>query len=95
MKVFIIGSVSQEDDISAYANFVRDIGYEVDHVRKQPDKNLGDLITEAYQKINDADKIIVFRKPDGSIGTGTLYEMKFAEFLGKNILKVMFERGDE
>lgn len=94
MKVFIIGSVSQEDDIRVCAERIRELGHEVDHVRKQPDKNLGDLIAEAYQKINEADKIIVFRKPDGSIGTGTLYEMKFAEFLGKNILKVTFERGD-
>lgn len=84
-KVFVIGSLSREDYIVHISDKIRELGYEVDHVRKQPSKTLPELIAEAYKNIAEADKIIVVKKEDGSLGEGTMYELAFAKFLNKHI----------
>lgn len=88
MKVFIIGSLSCEEEIKEVAKFfVEEMGYEVDYVRKQPEKSLEMLIKEAFESISKADRVVAVKKPDGSYGEGTMYEMSFAEFIGKPITK--------
>lgn len=88
MKVFIIGSLSYEEEIKKVAKFFREeMGDEVDYVRKQPEKSLEILIKEAFEAISNADRIVAVKKPDGSYGEGTMYEMFFAEFIGKPITK--------
>lgn len=88
MKVFVIGSLSYEEEIKKVAKFFREeMGDEVDYVRKQPEKSLEILIREAFESISKADRIVAVEKPDGNFGDGTLYEMAFANFIGKPITK--------
>lgn len=85
MNIFVIGSLSREDFIRKVAKHYELSGHNVMYVTKQPHKRLSDLIREAYMKISYADLIIAVKKEDGSLGTGTLYEIEFAKFLGKKI----------
>lgn len=88
MKVFVIGSLSCEEEIRKVAKFFEEErGDEVDYVRKQPEKPLEILIREAFESISKADRVVAVRKPDGTFGDGTLYEMTFANFIGKPITK--------
>lgn len=63
------------------------MGDEVDYVRKQPEKPLEILIREAFESISKADRVVAVKKTDGTFGDGTLYEMTFANFIGKPITK--------
>lgn len=88
MKVFVIGSLSYEEEIKKVASFFKEeMGDEVDHVRKQPEKSLEILIKESFESISKADRIVAVKKPNGTFGDGTLYEMAFANFIGKPITK--------
>jgi nucleoside 2-deoxyribosyltransferase len=82
-KIFIIGSVKREKDIERIANLIASLGFEVDHVKRQPDKTTGELIMEAFHRIAEADKIVATVNEFGTIGDGTLYELTFAQYLGK------------
>lgn len=85
-NIFIIGSLSREERIKETAKFFRSIGCKVDHVRKQPDKSFEDLVWEAYQKIYEADLIVAIQKEEGGLGEGTIYEVAFARFIGKDVI---------
>lgn len=85
-NIFIIGSLSREKRIEETAKFLRSIGCNVDHVRKQPDKSFEDLVWEAYQKIFEADLIVAIQKEEGVLGEGTTYEVAFARFIGKDVV---------
>ena len=88
MKVFVIGSISCEKEIRSVAKFFEEeMGDEVDYVRKQPEKPLEVLVKEAFHSIYNADRVVAVRKPDGTFGCGTIYELAFAEFIGKPITK--------
>jgi hypothetical protein len=88
MKVFVIGSLSCEEEIRKVAKFFKEeMGDEVDYVRKQPEKPLEILIREAFESISKADRVVAVKKTDGTFGDGTLYEMTFANFIGKPITK--------
>ena len=84
-NIFIIGSLSREKRIEETAKFLRSIGYNVDHVRKQPDKDFTTMVYEAFQKISEADSIVVVQKEEGGLGEGTTYEVAFARFIGKKV----------
>lgn len=84
-RIFVIGSLSQEDEIEKTAQYYEDLAYIVDHVRKQPDRTFSDLVDEAFRKISEADQIVVVPKKDGSFGEGVTYEIAFAKFIGKTI----------
>lgn len=88
MKVFVIGSLSCEEEIRKVAKFFKEeMGDEVDYVRKQPEKPLEILIREAFESISKEDRVVAVKKTDGTFGDGTLYEMTFANFIGKPITK--------
>ena len=87
MKVFVIGSMSCEKRIKAIAEFFEEMGDQVDYVKKQPQKSFEDLVKEAFISIANADRVVAVRKDDGTFGEGTMYEMAFAEFIGKQITK--------
>lgn len=40
MKIFIIGSLSCEDRIKTAADFFFQLGYDVEYVKRQPEKNI-------------------------------------------------------
>lgn len=84
-KIFIIGSLSREKEIQSVAEYYKSLNYEVDYVRKQPDKNFTTLVNEAFQKISEADSIVVVQKEEGGLGEGTTYEVAFAKFIGKKL----------
>lgn len=87
-NVFIIGSMSVVDDIEKVAEKYSALGVNVKYAKKQPDKNLEDLIEDALKCISEADMIVAVPKPDGTFGEGTTYEMMFAIHLGKTVYEV-------
>ena len=82
---FIIGSVSHMDRINDAVTEYEKRGYYVMSVRPQPDRTKETLIFEAFYNIAAADLIVAVKKPDDSFGTGTLYELAFANYLSKHI----------
>lgn len=84
-KIFIIGPVSREKEIQIVAEYYRSLNHDVDHVRKQPDKDFTTLVYEAFQKISEADYIVAVQKEEGGLGEGTTYEVAFARFIGKKV----------
>lgn len=85
MKIFVIGSLAQEEDIKKAAEYYKSTGNDVEYVSKRPNMALKELVTEAFDKIYEADKVIAVPKRDGSFGTGVTYEMAFAKFVGTPI----------
>lgn len=85
----IIGSVKQERDIREVANYFQNIeGFAVEYEKAEPDKSLNTLILDCFKKISKADGIVAVKKPDGSYGTGTTYEICFAKFIGKDVIEM-------
>lgn len=85
-KVFVIGSVKHMDKILEAAKSYMKEGYAVRHVIPQPDQLKESLIDEAFRIIFNSDMIVAVTKPEGGFGDGTLYEISFAKFLGKEIV---------
>lgn len=82
MKIFVIGSVSQELDIRRVANYLKELGHDVDFVKRQLNTPLSELVENAYDKIYEVDEVVAVPKTDGSLGEGTTYEVAFAKFVG-------------
>ena len=78
-KAFVIGSLSQEQEIEKIAFSLMD-KYYVYFVSKQPNKSFDILVKEAFDTILISDVIFVLLKPDGTIGQGVTYEIEFASF---------------
>ena len=90
MKIYIIGSISQADEIKRVADKYTKFGNDVRYVKSE-DKDLAELIHLCFLTIETwADVVVVVPKSYmGSplnIGSGTLYEMEFAARLNKPIL---------
>ncbi len=83
-KAFVIGSLSQEQEIEKIAFSLMD-KYYVYFVSKQPNKSFDILVKEAFDTISISDVIFVLLKPDGTIGQGTTYEIEFAKRMNKKI----------
>lgn len=83
-KAFVIGSLSQEQEIEKIAFSLMD-KYYVYFVSKQPNKSFDILVKEAFDTISMSDVIFVLLKPDGTIGQGTTYEIEFAKRMNKKI----------
>lgn len=84
-RLFIIGSLSQENEIFNMYKKIDKEKHDVRYVKKQPEKSFQALVHEAYANIEWADIVIVLCKPDGSIGKGTTYEIEFAMYMRKVI----------
>ena len=89
-KIFIIGSIKQEEKIKNIAKLLKDTmnNAEIRHVKKEPLKDELKLINQAYDNIEWADTVIVVTKENGKIGNGTTYEMLYADRLGKKLIKM-------
>ena len=87
LKAFVIGSLSQEEKIREYGEkLASKIGNEnVRYVKSEPDKDFDHLIIQAYKNIDWADFVYAIKKPDGTIGTGTTYEIQYAIHTGTHI----------
>lgn len=83
-KAFVIGSLSQEQEIEKIAFSLMD-KYYVYFVSKQPNKSFDILVKEAFDTILISDVIFVLLKPDGTIGQGVIYEIEFAKRMNKKI----------
>lgn len=83
-KAFVIGSLSQEQEIKKIAFSLMD-KYYVYFVSKQPNKSFDILVKEAFDTILISDVIFVLLKPDGTIGQGVTYEIEFAKRMNKKI----------
>lgn len=86
MKVYVIGSISQEKEILKVAKKREILGDEVRFVKREDAPiRLGDLIQYGYNNIDWADLVLVVIKPDGTIGNGTLYETEYATHVRKPV----------
>ena len=89
INVFIIGSISQEEELRNVADLYAQLGCEVQHVMKESD-HLMNLIEKAYTTIREwADLVVVVPKsvyPVMSLGHGTQYEICYAKSLGKPVV---------
>lgn len=85
MKIYIIGSLTQIDKIEIVANYYKMFGHIVDYPKREVNKSFDKIVDDCFSRINMADKIVVVRKDDGTLGEGTTYEVAFSEFLGKEI----------
>ena len=83
-KAFVIGSLSQEQEIEKIAFSLMD-KYYVYFVSKQPNKSFDILVKEAFDTILISDVIFVLLKPDGTIGQGVTYEIEFAKRMNNKI----------
>ena len=92
MKVFVIGSVSQEDIIKNVASDYLSSECEVRYVSRQPSVDRETLIWKAFTNIMWADLVVAVSKPDGSFGDGTKYEMIFAMFNAKTVIIQPFDK---
>lgn len=84
-SIFIIGTLSREDEIQKAAMYYLYLGYSVRIVRKQPDIEQEALIIDCLKNIDKCDKVIAIPHEDGTLGTGTLYETAYAQKIGKEV----------
>lgn len=85
MKIVIIASLSQEEEIKKVADIYKSVGCQVDYPTKQQNKNFIQIVQDYLYKISVADRVIAITKDDGTFGEGSMYEIAFARFLIKPI----------
>ena len=86
-NIYVIGSLSQSEEIKYLANYIKIINNCcVRYVKSEPNKNFNDLVNECFSNIAWADLVYVYLKPDGTIGKGTTYEVAFANYLNKDVI---------
>lgn len=86
MKVCILASLEQDrDNIQNLAhNYMRKSHFVI-YPFPKPDVPRQVIFLEYLRNIDEADRIVVLTKSDGTIGDGVAYEMAFAEYLEKPI----------
>lgn len=91
-KLYIIGSLSQEEVIKSTADYYIGTGrYRVRYVKREPRKSLEALIRKCFLNIIWADRVMVIPKHDGTLGNGVTYEMVFAKLIGKRVDRFLTE----
>ena len=83
-NIYIIGSLSQADEIKDIANRLLDFG-NIRYVKPEPDKTFAKCVQTCFDNIEWANIIHVITKPDGSLGEGVTYEVEYAKRLCKTI----------
>lgn len=86
MKIFIIGSLKQFNQIKKVAEQLLKEGNNVQYVKPEIDP-LYRLVLKAYKNILWCDKIIAIPKENNTYGVGVTYEIAFAELMGKEVHK--------
>ena len=85
MNVYIIGSLAQEDDIEAIAEYFVKRGDTVKHVRKEsPYKPFAMIVDECFRNIRWADLVVALKKSDDTFGRDTTYELAYVKAISKN-----------
>lgn len=85
MKIVIICSLSQKDNIDSIVEIYKKLGHMVDHPIEQPDKDVSRVIEDYLYRIAMADAVVAITKDDGSFDIEQTYELAFARFLKKPI----------
>jgi hypothetical protein len=85
MKVIIIASLSQEDEIKKVADIYEKIGITVAYPTRQQNKEFSQIVEDYLYRISMADKVVAITKDDGTFGEGAIYEIAFAKYLNKPI----------
>lgn len=85
-KGFVIGSLSQADEIKKIAEMVQENGFYMDFVKPE-NKPFADMVHNAFFKISNADFVIALQKPDGTYGQGTTYEIEFCHWMHKQVIE--------
>ena len=85
MKIVIICSLSQKDNIDSIVEIYKKLGHMVNHPIDQPDKDLSRVVEDYLYRIAMADAVVAITKDDGSFDIEQTYELAFARFLKKPI----------
>lgn len=89
MKIYVIGSLSQEREITLIANALSTIkDNEVRQVKFCKELSLEECINRCYKNIDWCDAVFILRKENGKLGNGTTYEKVYAEKQRKEIIMV-------
>lgn len=88
MRIFIIGSLKQNKELEKLACILTSLNHTVVYakdVNGTPHELDIPIIRNTYDTIQWAEKVIALKKPDGTFGHGTLYEIAYAESIGKAV----------
>lgn len=86
-KIYIIGSLTRCSTIRDMARFIELNGdFQVEYVRREPEKTKEALISECFTKIEQTDIIVAVKKQDNTLGDGTLYETEYAYRCKKRVI---------
>ncbi|MDR1549045.1 MAG: hypothetical protein LBT06_10720 [Hungatella sp.] len=85
MKIFVIGSPTNVHLIKRIAEKYGVAGSDVDYVKPESSYTFTQCVQQAFDKIMKSDIVVVIPKHDGSLKRGTIYEMIFAEEMGKQL----------
>lgn len=89
MKIYVIGSLSQEREIMLIANALSTIkDNEVRSVKCCKELSLEECINRCYKNIDWCDTVFILRKENGTLGDGTTYEKVYAEKQSKEIIYI-------
>lgn len=88
MEIFVVGSLSYEDDLKIVTTLFSTQENIVRRVRRQPDKSIDIVIKDTLDDVSRADKVIAVAKPDGTFGEGTTYVMEFAKHIHKPVIYI-------
>lgn len=84
-NIYVIGSLTCDKQIEEVANHYASLGNNVDYVKKRPETVFKKLVEECFDKIENADEVVVIPKNDGYIGKGVTYEIAFAKRIGTKV----------
>lgn len=85
LKIYVIGTLSREENIKEIAMYYMNKGYFVNFVQKDNNKSYEEKIRNCYKNIRNADLIIAVPHKDNTLGIGTMYEIEYAKTLSKDI----------
>lgn len=85
LKIYVIGTLSREENIKEIAMYYMNKGYFVNFVQKDNNKSYEEKIRDCYKNIRSADLIIAVPHKDNILGIGTMYEIEYAKTLSKDV----------
>ena len=91
MKLFVIGSLDQENEIKEYAQTIGKEYEETHWLKSYANKSQAEFIADAFNKIEKADIVYALSRADKLFDEGTLYLMEYARRLKKEI-RIIYSR---
>ena len=82
-NIYIIGSLSQANQIKKVADSIKDA--DVRYVHPESTKTFSECVSTCFDNVEWAESIYAVLKPDGTIGQGVTYELEYAKRLNKEI----------